>query len=498
VQLNPFGLVDSGDRSVPTLGDVDGDGDLDLLTGDLYGSTRFFENTGTPAAPAFAAPIADALGLDPLATSSAPALVDVDGDGDLDAFVGDFYGVSSFFQNGGSAGAPAFVPLVANPFGFVGVGYAPAAPVWADIDGDGDLDAFVGTRHGDVLFYRNAGSAAAPALAAPLVNPFGLANGGFYAAPAFADLDGDGDLDLAVGINTGNTRWFRNTGSAAAPAFAAPLLNPFGLTDVGTHAVPDFADLDGDGDFDALLGNAGGNTQLFRNTGTAAAPAFAAPVANPFGLLDVGAHAAPALADLDGDGDLDALLGEGSGGTLRFTNTGTPAAPAFAAPVLDADGLRGVRSFAAAALADLDGDGDLDATIGGYLGRIFYFENRELGADACRNGLDDDGDGRIDRPSDLGCTSANDTSERSTRQCDNGLDDDDDGLVDWRPDGSGDPQCAGLDDDTESLSTAPPACGLGPELLLALPLLTLLRESGRRRHVPARTPERAGRAPERK
>jgi hypothetical protein len=492
---NPFGLVDSGARSVPTLGDVDGDGDLDLLTGDLYGSTRFFENAGSAAAPAFAAPVADALGLEPLATSSAPALVDVEGDGDLDAFLGDFYGTSHFFQNGGDPSAPDFAPLVRNPFGFAGVGYTPAAPAFSDIDGDGDLDGFVGTRHGDVLFFQNTGGAT---LAAPVANPFGLANVGSYAAPTFADLDGDGDLDAALGTNTGNTRWFRNTGSANAPAFAAPLTNPFGLADVGFHATPAFADLDADGDLDALVGNSAGNSLFFRNTGTAAAPAFAAPLTNPFGLAAVGDHAAPALADLDGDGDPDALVGEAGGATLRFANTGTPAAPAFAPPVVDADGLLDVRSLSGPALADLDGDGDLDAALGGYLGRVFYFENRELDADACRNGLDDDGDGLVDHPADAGCASLADTSERSTRQCDNGLDDDADGIPDWRADGAGDPQCASLLDDTEAPSPPPPACGLGPELLLALPLLLSLRESGRRGRAPALPHERGGRAPERK
>jgi large repetitive protein len=475
-QLDPFGLVDAGARTVPALGDLDGDGDLDLLAGELYGSTYFFENGGSAAVPAFAAPVADAFGLEPLASSAAPALVDIEGDGDLDAFVGEFYGAALFFANGGGAADPAFAPAVRNPFGNASVGYAPpVAPAFADIDGDGDLDGFAGTQSGDVLFLQNTGSAAAPSLAAPVANPFGLSDVGFYAAPVFADLDGDGDLDAAVGTRPGNTLWFRNTGTAAAPAFAAPLTNPFGLADVGIRATPALADLDGDGDLDALIGNQEGNSLFFRNDGTAAAPAFAAPVTNPFGLLDVGVHASPSLADLDRDGDLDALVGERGGGTLRFTNTGTVAAPAFASPVLDADGLLNVRSFATPALADLDGDGDLDASLGGYLGRVYYFQNRELDVDACRNGVDDDGDGRTDHPSDAGCASAADISELSAVQCDNGRDDDLDGSSDWRADGSGDPQCVSLGDDAEAPTPPPPSCGLGPELLLALPLLAAAR-----------------------
>ena len=81
-------------------------------------------------------------------------------------------------------------------------------------------------------------------------NPFGLDNVGFYANPSFADLDRDGDLDAFIGDNLGNTKYFENTGSLVSPAFSALSNNPFGLADVGIKAAPSFADLDGDGDLD--------------------------------------------------------------------------------------------------------------------------------------------------------------------------------------------------------------------------------------------------------
>ena len=115
---------------------------------------------------------------------------------------------------------------------------------------------------------------------------------------------------------------------ALTPSFVSPFLTPT----VGSRASPDFADLDGDGDLDAFVGNSSGNTIFFANTGTASAPAFAAPSSNPFGLADVGSSASPAFADLDGDGDLDAFVGEQSGNTILFENTGTASDPAFAAP----------------------------------------------------------------------------------------------------------------------------------------------------------------------
>src|SRR5262249_30084900 len=160
--------------------------------------------------------------------------------------------------------------------------------------------------------------------------PFLLSNVDF-ASPELADIDGDGDFDAFVGDRYGNTIFFENTGTAAAPAFAAPQTSPVGRADVGFRASPALADIDGQGDLDAFVGEFYGNTIFCENTGTAAAPAFAAPLTSPFGLADVGFRASPALADIDGDGDLDAFVGEVYGNTIFFENTGTAAAPAFAA-----------------------------------------------------------------------------------------------------------------------------------------------------------------------
>src|SRR4029450_3933961 len=112
---------------------------------------------------------------------------------------------------------------------------------------------------------------------APSTNPFGLSGVGFAAVPALVDLDGDGDLDLFVGERN-TTYFFRNTGTAVAPAFAPRVANPFGLADIGDFAAPSFADLDGDGDLDAVVGELYGDLFVAWNTGSATSPAFAAPV----------------------------------------------------------------------------------------------------------------------------------------------------------------------------------------------------------------------------
>ena len=371
---NPFGLADVGFEASPTFADLDGDGDLDAFVGNSDGNTVFFANTGTASAPAFAPPAANPFGLAAVAYNASPTFADLDGDGDLDAFVGENDGNTIFFANTGTASAPAFAPRATNPFGLANVGFE-ASPTFADLDGDGDLDAFVGETYGSTVFFANTGTASAPAFAPPPDNPFGLADVGYNASPTFADLDGDGDLDAFVGETNGNTILFANTGTASAPAFAPPATNPFGLADVGYVASPAFADLDGDGDLDAFVGETYGKTLFFANTGTASAPAFAPPATNPFGLADVAYHASPAFADLDGDGDLDAFVGEYYGSTIFFANTGTASAPAFAPRATNPFGLANVGLNSFPAFADLDGDGDLDAFVGEYLGRTIFFAN---------------------------------------------------------------------------------------------------------------------------
>jgi hypothetical protein len=271
------------------------------------------------------------------------------------------------------AEVPEFSSSLINPFGLADVGIL-SDPALADLDGDGDLDALIG-ENTDTVYFENTGTVTAPVFAAPQTNPFGLIFAGFGNRPTLADLDDDGDLDVLLGQNDGSLIFFETAGTPATPAFAAPQSNPFGLADIGDISSPAFCDIDGDGDFDVLVGLAG-RMVLFENAGTASVPSFAAPQTNPFGLTPLGvALTSPALADLDGDADLDVLAGEDNGNLSFFENTGTATAPAFAAPQTNPFGLADVGGVSSPTLADLDDDGDLDALVGETNGDTFFFEN---------------------------------------------------------------------------------------------------------------------------
>ncbi len=363
-QSSPFGLNGNSDNIA--FADIDGDGDMDAFI-DFY----FLKNIGTANAPVFAAAVsASTLGLDGVRGYPSPTFVDIDGDGDMDAFVGSSsYNFGSdvfFFRNIGTVNNPRFYRVGDDPFGIGNPSDFPD-PLFADIDNDGDQDAFI-NQGSQTIFYKNDGIGYTPSFSSDGVS-FGLSYVGYAPDPFFVDIDGDGDLDAFAGQglfsgysdDAGKTLYFENTGTAKNPNFAAvTLTNPFGLIDVGDFASSAFFDIDGDKDMDAFIGDANGNTQFFRNTGTQSNPVFALSQTNPFGLKNVGEKATPTFVDIDKDGDLDAFVGNAAGGTLFFRNNGTATNPLFAAPQTNPFGLGGVNPT----FVDIDKDGDQDVFTG--------------------------------------------------------------------------------------------------------------------------------------
>ena len=304
------------------------------LRGALAGAALLL-GLGSVQAQNFGAPVITPFNFSNITTVNFPTFADIDGDGDQDLFTsGYIYGSSEylslrFYENVGNAAVPDFSAPVDGPFGVSDLNIFTVS--FVDIDDDGDLDLFLPQAgYGNMLFRENMGDADTPVFGASQLNPFGLVPVAYFPLASFVDIDNDGDLDLFVNEIYGVTKYFENTGTAAAPAFAAPVTNPFGIIPP-TYAIVrtlDFSDVDLDGDQDMMYHELNGdydNSAVFysENTGTAAAPVFAAGVQSPSGIFFNGYYfAQPAFTDIDADGDEDLFMGTYNiyGGLVYFEN----------------------------------------------------------------------------------------------------------------------------------------------------------------------------------
>lgn len=289
----------------------------------------------------------------------------------------------ALFQPNAAQAQITFGPVQTNPFGLSNIPYGdgPSLSTFVDLNGDGRLDIMSAAGINDFYYSQNTGTNTIPTFGAPIFNPFGLNVAPDNPILTFADLDNDGDMDLlASDWGIGPFKYYQNTGTATFPVFAAPVINPFGLTSLGQGCNATFVDLDNDGDFDLMVGTddfMNGGFKYFKNTGTKTAPAFAPVATNPFGLIPADFSSNIAFADLDSDGDLDILSGKYWGDFAYYQNTGTITAPAFAASVNNPFGLSfpGIRLHPE--FGDLDNDGDMDLLLTQYddYNRIWYIEN---------------------------------------------------------------------------------------------------------------------------
>ncbi len=331
-------LVDSGQlpgSSVSyavALGDLDGDGDLDAFVGNY----NLYTDVGLPdkvwlndggrqgGTPGTFSDSGQSLGA---TRSRSVALGDLDGDGDLDAFV----------ANGGhGTGEPNSVWLN-DGLGTFGLAhslsdYLSQDVALADLDGDGDLDAWVANGSPANRVWLNDGSAA-------FVDS-GQMPGSISQAVALGDVDGDGDVDAVVGTfgDHANAIWLND-------GLGVFVESDHNLGHTSTYDLA-LGDVDEDGDLDAIIATETHSARVWKNDG---AGAFAESGQS----LASSPTTAVAMGDIDGDGDLDAFFQHG-GAEKVWLNDGTGT---FGA------GERGLGCLDlwAAALGDLDGDRDLDA-----------------------------------------------------------------------------------------------------------------------------------------
>jgi hypothetical protein len=295
---NSNGTTATNNYSTPTMGDIDGNGLIDMLMGQGDGTIKRFEQTAVNS---------------------------------------ETFDAGTLLKNNDATGTTLDVGNFAKP-------------AIADFDGDGLLELLVGEDTGNVFRYEQVGATGTNALLfnkyTLFSNPLGTAtnaypNGGSYPRPTVADLDNNGLLDVLVGSNDGTLRRYEQT------AVNATTFTTLGQMKLANGTVIDAGEVDkalltdynGDGYLDMLLGNKAGNIVLYTQAAANSATftslgTLTTDGTTPISMNTVGGYAAPAITDINGDGLLDLFVGNGNGTVHRFQQERSATAPALLAGAL--------------------------------------------------------------------------------------------------------------------------------------------------------------------
>ncbi len=361
---------------VPAIVDIDNDGDLDILSFNILGSTVEYhknfsmENYGNCNQLDFELKNAcwgyfsedgnnntvtlndtcDENVIDPekvnLHAGSTILALDMNGNGVKDIVLGDLtFNNMVMLTNGGtvtSSGITAFDTTFPSNSTPVNLTVFPAG-YHLDADNDGLKDLLVAPNnpntsenHNNIWFYKNEGTQDVPEFDYQQ-NDFlqeEMIDVGERSFPVFFDENSDGLMDILVGgfgyyVSTGNyssrLMLLRNTGSLESPSFELITGDYAGLGELGFEGIyPTFGDMDNDGDLDMLTGDEEGNLHLFRNDADVGQPAdFTLSQPNYKGI-QIGLSAKPQIIDVNRDGLPDILVGERSGTIKYFQNIGIP------------------------------------------------------------------------------------------------------------------------------------------------------------------------------
>ncbi|MEM1122410.1 MAG: T9SS type A sorting domain-containing protein, partial [Bacteroidota bacterium] len=374
---------------------------------------RFFESGITKEVDLSDDPEACALGLQSseprsgLHAGSTVLTIDLDNDGDKEVILGDIsFSNLNLVINGGTA-QKAFMTDQDTAFPSADVSVElPVFPAafYLDVDNDGIKDMLVspnlandiGETYESVWYYKNVSTNENPVFELEqkdfLVED--MLDYGSGAQPVFVDYNQDGLQDLVVGnksffVPGGNRNariyLYENVGTATNPQFELKNDDLFRLNVFSQNAwrfTPAFGDLDGDGDLDALIGEEFGNLFYAENIAGAGRPFEFADAVFAYQDIDVGQSSRPQIIDMNRDGLLDLVIGERNGNVNYFENAGTVENPVFTADPtnnffgkVDARGDNQVTGFSAPTVLEIDGMYQL--LVGTESGKIYQYDNIE-------------------------------------------------------------------------------------------------------------------------
>jgi len=295
-------------------------------------------------------------------TGSTFRLLELNGDNLIDLLLGDVdYPNLVALYNGGSVDTARMVsynwqyPTDGVPINL----FSMPASFYDDFDNDGindllvapfDPNPFLSDNFQSAWFYHNDGSNDQPQfnLKSRSFLQDQMIDVGAGAYPVFCDIDQDGLMDLLIGNygyydtsyydqfmtlytkHTSQVAWLRNTGTTEQPAFTFIDRDFAGVSSLDLKGLaPAFGDLDGDNDVDMLLGCEDGTIIHYLNTASPGEPMSLALSQLNFQNIDVGAFSTPQLFDLDRDNLIDLIIGEKGGNINFYKNTGTMQNPCF-------------------------------------------------------------------------------------------------------------------------------------------------------------------------